>query len=204
VDAASDGLCAFLQGSCGDLRPHLIDGSGQFRDGTFGDAWSLGQSVAGGIQTAARTAQPVEVSSLKAVTAVVEVDTEPRAVRQEGGHSPFPLRHSPRVPVPVGVLQLGPDILAYVGAEVLSDTAETLINGSSNVLLVGYTNGNVGYLPSVERLREGGYEAEEAFQFYGYPGPYDRKAEATVVSAIQEFIKELNAQEMCDPDAEAP
>lgn len=34
-------------------------------------------------------------------------------------------------------------------------------------IVLGYTNGNIGYLPTQEVFKEGGYEAETAYKFYG-------------------------------------
>jgi hypothetical protein len=64
-------------------------------------------------------------------------------------------------------VRIGRIVLVALGAEVFSkftDQVRTLTG--PNVYTVGYANGLIGYLPSIEAYREGGYEVEAAHLFY--------------------------------------
>jgi hypothetical protein len=66
------------------------------------------------------------------------------------------------------VIRIGPLIFTAIGAEVFSRLEDELrsIEGP-NHYVIGYANGNIGYLPFREMYLEGGYEVETAYKFYG-------------------------------------
>ena len=37
------------------------------------------------------------------------------------------------------------------------------------VTVLGYTNNDIGYIPTRQAYARGGYEINDAFKFYGYP-----------------------------------
>lgn len=65
------------------------------------------------------------------------------------------------------VICIGPISFTAIGAEVFSRLGDELraVNGLGQYV-VGYTNGNIGYLPYREAYLEGGYEVETAYKFY--------------------------------------
>ena len=65
-------------------------------------------------------------------------------------------------------LRLGDVILLGANAEVFSEFADWLRAGTEQkVYVVGYANGDMGYLPTQAAYAEGGYEVEVAHLFYG-------------------------------------
>ena len=42
-------------------------------------------------------------------------------------------------------------------------------SGMRQVMISGFTNGNVGYIPARRAYAKGGYEVAEAYKYYGYP-----------------------------------
>jgi len=72
------------------------------------------------------------------------------------------------VPLDIHLVQLGPVCLVCLAAEVFSVIADDL-RSRVNVPLyvVGYANGDTGYLAPSVAYDEGGYEIESAFVFYG-------------------------------------
>jgi neutral ceramidase len=65
------------------------------------------------------------------------------------------------------VLRLGPARFAAIGAEVFSRMAEELrVATGKHTYVVGYSNGNIGYLPFREAYAEGGYEVDYAYKLY--------------------------------------
>ena len=76
------------------------------------------------------------------------------------------------------VLKIGPVSLVAIGAEVFSRMAEELRAAHGpHTYVVGYANGDLGYLPFREIYDEGGYEVDMAYKFYANlmiaPGAYE-------------------------------
>ena len=62
--------------------------------------------------------------------------------------------------------------------------------GENNTIVMGYANGNYGYLPSIELYDRADYEAGNAFRYYGYPGPVVQEAEDIICNKlINESVK---------------
>jgi hypothetical protein len=91
------------------------------------------------------------------------------------------LQNDPPVSIPIvlQVIRIGPVAFTAIGAEVFSHLGGELraVYGPGNYL-VGYANGNIGYLPFRDVYHEGGYEVETAYKFYGNfmvsPGGYEQ------------------------------
>jgi neutral ceramidase len=52
------------------------------------------------------------------------------------------------------------------------------------LIVAGYSNDLMSYIPSQRILREGGYEAADSMVFYGQPGPYADDVEDRVLAGI--------------------
>jgi len=75
---------------------------------------------------------------------------------------------APTAPLEIQLVRLGPVCLVCLAAEVFSVMADELrarVDGP--LYVVGYANGDVGYLAPEVAYNEGGYEVESAFVFYG-------------------------------------
>lgn len=86
---------------------------------------------------------------------------------------------TPRVPMDVQVVRLGETLWVCLGAEVFSIMADELrARLGERLYVVGYANGDAGYLAPSAAYDEGGYEIESAFVFYeGLPvlrGEFER------------------------------
>ena len=72
------------------------------------------------------------------------------------------------VPLDVQLVRLGPVCLVCLAAEVFSVMADELrAQVKGPLYVVGYANGDTGYLAPSVAYDEGGYEIESAFVFYG-------------------------------------
>ncbi len=88
---------------------------------------------------------------------------------------------NPTTPLPIQAIAIGPVVFVAFGAEVFSVAADELRNklgltgdapagqlqGACRLYVVGYANGDTGYLAPRSAYAEGGYETEGAFLFYG-------------------------------------
>jgi neutral ceramidase len=79
-----------------------------------------------------------------------------------GGRAPAPLETS------VQVIRIGEVFFVCLGAEVFSRMADALrAAGGARTYVVGYANGDLGYLPPEDIHGEGGYEVDMAYRYYG-------------------------------------
>jgi hypothetical protein len=73
--------------------------------------------------------------------------------------------------------------------EVFHDTGKQLREAQGGGMVIGYTNGDFGYLPSQGLYDKASYEAAEAYRYYGYPGPFPKGAAETVVETISKLAQ---------------
>jgi neutral ceramidase len=90
--------------------------------------------------------------------------------------------------VPVQVVRIGPVTFVALAAEVFSHMAVVLRAAlGPYTYVVGYANGDAGYLPHRAIYAEGGYEVEMAYKFYGHfmvaPGGFEALADRAVALA---------------------
>jgi len=91
------------------------------------------------------------------------------------------------VPVEVQIVRVGDIIMVGIPGEVFVDIGLGIKSRSpfKNTFVAGYTNGDIGYMPTKKAFQEGGYETHHAYQLYGiYPVDQD-VAEKMVSSALK-------------------
>ncbi len=95
----------------------------------------------------------------------------------------------------VQVLRIGELFLTGIPAEVFAETSMWIKeNSGDDTIVVGYTNGNVGYLPPQSEILKGGYEVLEAHKYYDRPAHFTGEAEKNVRIASVELISKLREQ----------
>lgn len=100
-----------------------------------------------------------------------------------------PLR---RYPFPAQAIRFGKTwTLLALGGEVVVDYALRIKQeyGSKGIVIAGYSNDVMSYIPSLRVLREGGYEARDSMVYYGMPGPYSETVEDRVMEAVRSVLK---------------
>ena len=70
---------------------------------------------------------------------------------------------------------------------------------TKKIYLIGYANGDVGYLPTRAAYAEGGYEVEVAHMFYGGFRSKVGGLELLAAAAMQ-LVGELQAEVKADPE----
>lgn len=103
--------------------------------------------------------------------------------------SASPLRPAP---LEAAVWRLDDLAFCFVAAEPFAETGLAIQGAAPGIAVVpvGYSSPLVGYLPTDEALREGGYEAAYAYRFYGHSAPFAPGSEPGVVRAIVDMIRE--------------
>jgi hypothetical protein len=97
-----------------------------------------------------------------------------------------------RYPYPVQAVALGDQItLVALGGEVVVDYALRIKKefGSEGMIVAGYSNDVMAYVPSLRVLKEGGYEPVDSTTYYGVPGPWAEDVEERIFTAIGQVMK---------------
>lgn len=100
-------------------------------------------------------------------------------------------------PYPVQAVQFGKDLtLIALGGEVVVDYALRIKRefGSKGIIVAGYSNDVMSYIPSLRVLKEGGYEADQSMIYYGLPGPYDEQVEEHIMTTVNQVLKRVGRQ----------
>jgi hypothetical protein len=180
-------VCPFLNGTGGNINPVPVGG-------TFEDARRLGTilgaealQVAESIETRAdvtvAVAQKVVAAPLAALPPADEL--RQRVEAREGLGADYLLGwvrdalaeyDKPQLettkPLELQGLRLGPCLLISTPGETFVEIGMAVRAASPlpHTFVLGYTNGNVGYIQTASAFEEGGYEVESAYKFYY--GPY--------------------------------
>lgn len=95
---------------------------------------------------------------------------------------------------PVQAIRFGKGLaIVTLGGEVVVDYALRARREYPNTDLVvaGYSNVVMSYIPSLRVLREGGYEANDAMIYYGRPGPYTEDVEEKIFKTIHRALSKV-------------
>ena len=109
----------------------------------------------------------------------------------------YDARHPVRsIAYPVQVVRFGDSLTVLaLGGEVVVDYDLRAKREFPHERLVvaGYSNDVMCYIPSLRILREGGYEAEDSMIYYGQPGPFAKDVEERIFKAIHQAMKRAGA-----------
>ena len=99
-----------------------------------------------------------------------------------------------QTPYPVQALRFGRGLtIVALGGEPVVDyalRAKKELRGE-DLIVAGYCNDVMGYIPSRRVLREGGYEAVDNTIYYGQPGPLTAEAEDRIIAAAHNVLKRV-------------
>jgi hypothetical protein len=102
-----------------------------------------------------------------------------------------PVRH---VMYPVQAIRFGKDVaILALGGEVVIDynLRAKKEYPKQKLVVAGYSNEVMCYIPSKRVLEEGGYEAVDSMIYYGFPGPFTPEVEDTIFEAIHRVMKRV-------------
>jgi hypothetical protein len=102
-----------------------------------------------------------------------------------------------RTPYPVQAIRFGNDLtIVALGGEVVIDYVLRAKREfpKENLVVAGYSNDVMCYIPSLRVLKEGGYEANDSMVYYGQPGPFAEDVEERVFTSIRQVMKRTGAK----------
>ncbi len=91
----------------------------------------------------------------------------------------------------IQVIALGDLALVGVPGELFAELGLAIKRAAAlpRTLVLSYTNGNLGYIPTRAAYAQGGYEVDTAYRYYGYPAAVAPDAGEIVVATALELIK---------------
>lgn len=98
---------------------------------------------------------------------------------------------------PVQAVRFGKDLTVLaLGGEVVVDYALRAKRefAGENLVVAGYCNDVMCYVPSRRVLREGGYEAVDSMIYYGRPGPFAESVEERLFGAVHKVLKQVGVR----------
>ena len=92
----------------------------------------------------------------------------------------------------IQVIALGPVVWVGIPGELFSGLGAQIraAGGGRTVFVVGYANGDVGYIPDREAYAEGGYEVTDAYKYYDAPAALAPEAGELVVATARRLLGE--------------
>jgi neutral ceramidase len=103
-----------------------------------------------------------------------------------------------QVPEPVQVVVLGENLaIVALGGEPVVDYSLRLKREcpQTDLIVAGYTNDVMCYIPTRRVLREGGYEAVDSMIYCGFPGPFVEGVEETLIGACHRLLAGVGVKE---------
>jgi hypothetical protein len=102
--------------------------------------------------------------------------------------------HSTPYPVQAIRFEKGPAILALGGEVVVDYDLRVKREYAGPLIVAGYSNDVMCYIPSKRVLGEGGYEAVDSMIYYGQPGPFADDVEERIFSEIAKVMKRVGVK----------
>jgi neutral ceramidase len=99
-----------------------------------------------------------------------------------------------RIAYPVQAVRFGRGLtVVALGGEVVLDYSLRIKREfpGEPVIVAGYSNDVMSYIPSKRILGEGGYEAVESMIYYGQAGPFAEDVEERIFGAVRRVMKEV-------------
>jgi hypothetical protein len=94
---------------------------------------------------------------------------------------------------PVQTWRLGNQIWVALGGEVVVDYSIYLKRlFGQDLFVTAYANDVMAYIPSLQVLREGGYEGDTSMRVYGLPAPWSPEIEQVIIREIQQQISAIH------------
>lgn len=207
LEAAHPGATALFMILCGgDQNPHPR--------GSMDWVEKHGQELAGAVERVLQGAmQPVRGPIRQAFT-TASLEFAPHTREQFEAEAkdahPFKRRRAefvlraydrgtpPRqIACPVQAVRLGKELaILALGGEVVVDYALRARREfpGENLVVAGYCNDVMCYVPSRRVLREGGYEAVDSMIYYGRPGPFAEDVEERIFAAAHKVLRQVGVR----------
>ncbi|MCK4283581.1 MAG: hypothetical protein KAX44_04620 [Candidatus Brocadiae bacterium] len=168
-----DVRCVFLQGFGADQNP--------YRENTSLEL----------VEQHGRTAAAAVMQALEGMR---ELNPTPLVCRMREVPLPLLDDESKTWPLPLHGIRIGDALLVGLGCEAFVEYAVhgRRVSPAEETLVLGYTDGSVGYLPTADAYKTGGYETV-ANRHFPVGSPFVPRSEQIVKDTVKEMLEELAA-----------
>lgn len=194
-------ICAYLQGTCGDINPCQHGGDAQVVE--------LGRRLARDVNSVLTgTMRRVGSVPLRAIWTSVALPLQALPEREYlesltdepgvmGEWSRKLLAMQNEIPASRSLEMTG--LALAEGFTLLAMNAEIVVEyglylksvSHRRVLPIAYSDGMIGYIPTAGQLEEGGYEPIDSTYYFGLPAPFTPEVEARLKEALDAVVREL-------------
>ena len=209
----------FLPGCFGNIRPHLLRSDESFRGATDHELLVLGRLLGSEVVQTAERVVSEPVGAIAVARREVSLpygdlpsEAELRAAAADGRRSGWANLMLAQLErdgsllttdtAEVQVMRLGPHWLVTTPGETQLEIGLSIERGFADlglahpeqgeqVLTLGYTNGNVGYLCTASTIFERGYEPSTAYSGYRRPAAFAPEAEAVLIDTALALGQEI-------------
>ena len=86
--------------------------------------------------------------------------------------------------------------LVALGGEVVVEYALRLKREfpKERMIVAGYSNDVMAYIPTAAMLKEGGYEPVTSMTYYGFPSPFREDVEERVMNGVREVLRRVGVR----------
>jgi hypothetical protein len=177
IEAAKpDARAVFFQGACGDQNVFSKDNK------TYEQVQKIGKMASESVLNALESAQELSPLPLNSVAR----------------NAALPFDDGTKQTLAVHGIRIGDAIMLGMGGEAFVEYALHIREKSpaKSTIVMGYTDGSIGYLPTKQALAEGGYET---MAWKKVPGarPFDPSME----DALKKELRDLMAETLAEPVA---
>ena len=98
---------------------------------------------------------------------------------------------------PIQAIRLDSDLILFAlgGEDVVEYALRARREFAGNVIVAGYSNDVMAYIPAKHMLAEGGYEPVDSMAAYGHPGPFTDDVEERVFAGMHRVAERVRTQE---------
>ena len=102
-------------------------------------------------------------------------------------------RQTRNLSYPLQVVKIGQQSLIALGGEVVVEYCPRLRRETQDdsLIVLGYSNDVMCYIPTRKQVAEGGYEAKDSFIYYGQPAPLSGDAEDILVESAVKLYRRV-------------
>ncbi|MGH2353271.1 MAG: hypothetical protein ACRDJN_16820 [Chloroflexota bacterium] len=187
-------MAMFLPGCFGNVRPNLTAPAGGFRSATWEELAALGRQLgSAAVQAGEAVRDPTSPQRgadlsgpVGAASARIELPLEPN----DAGRQSWPAEVQVLRVGAVYLVGLPGEVFVEIGWRTQRAVAAAARVPVEHVLVQGYSNGNVGYVPTAAAIPEGGYEVG-AWKNSDRPAGFTDEAERLLAETAATLAGEL-------------
>jgi hypothetical protein len=217
-DVYPESTAFYLQGFCGDIRPNIVSEDDQFIRSDNEKATEIAKELSAKVISAlenkvkeqdiyndiegceiAFTPEFKNKKTLLELKQIVELEEKKEVSDQllEWAETMienenYKEKNLPNIRIQ-GLSITKNFILLGINSEIVLDYHKYLKEKVGNKIIpIAYTNGMIGYIATEKQLAEGGYEADEMYQYFALPSPFKSNIETKLKSSFDLLWRKIS------------